>query len=343
MSLKSRRAENYWEPIYTEEELPIFKDFDVNDTKHNTGSKHQTCDVELLVEKLKVLKKHDFTECDFHGVIRSEKFTFSECKFIKSDLGRTTWKNVKFSNCQFLDSTLTQATFENCQFIKCTWKAIGVSGNETIFNNCQFDNPDEFINSAYTNLDPKLDSKFQGTQSVSYRFMRLEQTKLKVARSVLKNIENAGDDESYYKALKTYLNQSISYREAKIKNSLNKEGRGFGAFINRGQLLLLQMERVILNVSGYINNWGESLIKPALLGLIIVFIFSLLYWAVGSSDTFVDGLIAGFDVTTLVGYTKHSQIGSKNDYLYLINVFLGLWWYAIFIPTVINRISKVRL
>lgn len=343
MSLKSRRSQNYWEPIYTEEELPVFKEFDVEDTKHNTGSLHQTCNVESLVEKLKVLKKYDFTECDFHGVIKSEKFTFSHCKFIKSDLGRTTWKNVKFSNCAFTETTLTQATFENCQFIKCTWVSIGISGNETIFINCQFDNPDEFINAAYTNLNPALINKFPGAESVSYRLMRLEQTKLKVARNILKNIENAGDDESYYKALRTYLNQSITYRESTIKNSLKQEKISLGTLFKFSQLILVKMERAILNISGYINNWGESLIRPALLGLLIVFIFGLIYRFYGESKTLMDGLIAGFDVTTLVGYTKHSSISSEKDYLYLINVFLGLWWYAIFIPTVINRVSKVRL
>lgn len=56
-------------------------------------------------------------------------------------------------------------------------------------------------------------------------------------------------------------------------------------------------------------------------------------------------IIQSFDITFLAGYTKY--VNARDDYgiqlICLTNMLLGLVWYAISIPTVINKISINRI
>lgn len=59
----------------------------------------------------------------------------------------------------------------------------------------------------------------------------------------------------------------------------------------------------------------------------------------------VSSLIKSFDITFLAGYTKHV---TSNDSLFkqcivLSNMLCGLFWYAVAIPSLINKISVTRL
>lgn len=341
----NRRRKSFWEPIYTRENLEPFESFLWN-TRNITGISRLTCRADDLKEvrlsrPISVVNNFRFSECDFLGSFDFGNFTFNDCSFELCDLGRSTWRNVKFKKCNFTRCSLTQSTFDSCQFIDCSWSKIGLSGNETNIKECLITNPGEFVLSAYTNLDKEVLENQKNPTNVCYQLMRLEQSKLKVARLLLTSLEHHGDDAGYYEAVKTYLNQSLTAKLAEVTHDIYEKKRPIA---NRILKTFLKFERLILNASGSINAWGASIARPALVGCAIVVGFAGYYNLFEIQKTVLDGLIASFDITTLVGYTKHASKDSSIfiQLSYMANVLIGLWWYAIFVPTVINRISRVR-
>jgi len=341
-SIKSRRK-NYWEPIYSDIDIEL-EDFDGN-TKSVTGIVKRLCFTEKF-DSINIITNFEFNTCDFYGEFNNKKLSFTNCKFVLCDLGRTTWKNIKFNNCTFDRSTITQCTFEDCQFIECIWKNVGLSGNETIFIRCQLDNPTELINSAYLNKNMDLPKAKAQPDNIKFHVMRLENSKHKLSKQIMKNLELIGDDKSYYAALELYLTQSITSKEAELlykKGELTLYKPAYYKYL--ALILALKVERFILKSSGLMNNWGGSITRPVFIGFGLIIIFGVFYKLTNKVPSYSDGFITSFDITTLVGYTKHctKKTPLTEDLSFLVNVFLGLWWYAVFVPTIINRISKVRL
>ncbi len=285
------------------------------------------------------IKGIGFEQCNFRGDFDFVQLSFSNCNFTLCDFGYAKWERVKFNNCKFSKCSFTMVALDLCQFIDCQWECIGISGNETSISRSNISNPYQFIHSAWTNLDPHLLQ--QKNTNPSFQVMRLEQSKAKLARILLNNLEQYGDDSSYYEGVKTYLNQNIRSRIANAKHDVYSKKRRLLNYLLIG---ILYIEYAILNISGKINGWGFSIARPAIIGACLILFFGLAYWKMGISCTFPRALIAGFDVTLLFGYTKHAAKGLPwvTDVLYASNAFLGLWWYAVFVPTVINRISRVR-
>ncbi|MFZ2854004.1 MAG: pentapeptide repeat-containing protein [Rhodocyclaceae bacterium] len=340
------RRRNFWEPIFSQNALESFPSFDWK-TNNITGIYRQTCDANQLKElrestHLPVLRNFKFSECDFLGIFDLGPFAFKDCTFNLCDLGRSTWRNIKFQNCKFLSCTFTQSTLDSCQFTKCIWEKIGFSGTETHIRNCLFTNPAEFVYAGYTNLDPQILSRQQGDLSkATHQVMRLEQTKLKISRLILNSQETQGNDTEYYQSIKTYLTLSVDAQIAEVRHELFEKKR---PIFDRVRYLFLHLERLILSASGVVNDWGASLARPALIGVGLVAAFAIYYRFIGIQDSLLNAFFASFDVTTLIGYTKHAnKDGHPFEQLsYMVNMFFGLWWYSVFVPTVINRISRVR-
>lgn len=221
-SLNGRRK-NFWEPIYTDATLASFDEFDWH-IEDGIDISRKTCKADKLkeyrIEKPRsVIENFIFRECDFVGNFDFGNFTFKECEFENCDLGRSTWRNIKFQECTFKRCSLTQSTLDSCKFIKCSWSEIGLSGNETIIKECSITNPSKFISSAYANLNDEFLKNQKKPTNASYQLMRLEQSKLKVARLLLKSLEHYGSDDEYYEAVKTYLNQGLSAKLAEVDHN----------------------------------------------------------------------------------------------------------------------------
>jgi hypothetical protein len=109
-------------------------------------------------------------------------------------------------------------------------------------------------------------------------------------------------------------------------------------------MIIFYLEFFLLRISGWVNGWGASVARPAIVGVLIGSAFMILYRYTGVANSFKLAAMKAFDVTLLFGYTKHASTGTcfSEQVKYAANAFLGLWWYAIFVPTVINRISRVR-
>ncbi|PMS19152.1 hypothetical protein C0Z18_15195 [Trinickia dabaoshanensis] len=365
--VSGKRKSSYWDPLYSESFRGIDRAFDW-DISNVTGISYSECTAERLsifVNKKKLTrwsaKGFSFENCDFRGNFISVDLSFNSCQFLECDLGSATWKGVKFSNCKFSRVSLSLATFEQCQFIDCIWSEIGVSGTETKFFDSMISNPWEFVMSAYTNMDAGVLLQ-KGPTSPAHQRMRLEETKVKMARAVLSNNERNADDNVYYQAVKTYLTQSLISRRESAKFVLRskdhpptKESKAkpLKKVSSLWKVLQASLELSILKISGAVNEWGYSLARPALVGLMMIALFAVIYKQAGvtcdapdviGACTWKLAFMTSFDVSLLVGYTKHAAEKTLwiPQVIYGINAIFGLWWYAIFVPTVINRISRVR-
>lgn len=356
LPINSRRKNSFWEIIYDPKAKPPVGYYDWN-TESNCGPKDLVCQPEQLNEIMEkfhrknwVMPNVKFKKCDFVGTFEIEQIVFNDCEFENCDFGRSNWSNAKFSQCKFTNCSLTQTSFDKCYFIDCEWKHISISGVETKLSNTTISNPFEFINSAYTNLNEKDYPPNKNITKV-YQKMRLEKTKAKIARLILRNNEQNGDDHSYYESIKTYLIQTAVAKKEVHLQSLNEKWYGKIIFSRSTISMLHNFEMLILKSSGAINNWGASIVKPFIAGFLVFIFFSIWYYflflpepSIKIKNFAIYSAIKSLDITLLVGYTKHASI--KDDTFsqisYGINAILGLWWYAILVPTVINRISRVR-
>jgi len=343
--VRSRRLKNYWEPIYNPGDDG---EFFISDWAIDNKEYHRS---RLGANELYKSRKNGrikfekviFFKCDFTGnfLSRKNKLEFANCQFDCCDFGYSSWKFAKFKNCEFHACSISMSSFDEVQFLNCIWKKIGFSGNETKIENIIMTNPEEFINSGYTNLDEWV-LKQLGTEN-EYQQMRLEKTKAKMAKIIRNSLENQGDDDAYYEAVKVYLNQIIIYKIAKVKYYANK-----GGVINHLfcvlKLISYMIEKCIINMSGFVNAWGQSIGRPILTGIVIVLFFAILYYWLKIFTSCQRSLIASGEITLLVGYTKYAfkGMGKLKEILLALNMFAGIWWYSVFIPTVINRICRVR-
>ncbi|MFJ2427052.1 pentapeptide repeat-containing protein [Pseudomonas sp. NPDC087804] len=343
---KTKRGTSYWDSVYSGEDLLLKEhDWDLANNRGPSELLFTSENLQIHIKKSALprfnCKTTNFSDCDFIGDYISNvthgELSFRKCTFTGCDFGDSIWRGVKFSECSFERCSFTLTEFQDCIFYECQWDSITISGTETKIPNTLVSNPNKFIDSAYTNLNEAILLKNNTTPD--YQKMRLEGTKAKFARVLLKNAESHGDDDAYYSAIKTYLNQSL---KSKISKSTYNYLHNNGKIRNALAFLAAWFELFLLNISGFINCWGKSIARPAIIGMCLTLIFGILYSYL--LKDLATGLVKGFDITFLVGYTKYADKDDpvKFQLLYGLNAFFGLWWYAILVPTLINRISRVN-
>lgn len=343
-----KRENNYWEPVYQPEKNEPSTEFNWG-IEHNKGPTTLVCTATKLLEKIGDQKSFHipdivFSSCDFSGDFRGPRITFKDCKFQLCDFGRTKWVGVKFSKCLFEKTSLSTSTFEACDFLDCTWIDVGLSSLEMHMSDCVISNPENFINSAYTNTDEATLSQL--SKSVSYQKYRLEKTKMKIARNLMTNLQSVGEDEAFYESVMTYTNQVIKSKISQDSYTLcHDRSSRLLVLIALFRLPALYLEQGMVLLSGRFNGWGGKLGRCFLLGLAIVIFFGWYYWLIGALERNIpEGLLAALEITLLVGFTKFST--ATSDFMvqlaFSMNMLLGIWWYAVFVPTLINRLSRVR-
>lgn len=344
--VRDKRAKNFWEPIYDPTNAGAFpySSWPQQDDKRR---EHVTLGNDAFSEAWDpddkvVFSDITFLKCDFEGDFTDYTPTFKGCRFEHCDFGFSKWKRAKFKNCTFSACSLSIASFEECEFREGRFNQIGLSGNETFLQGTTFTNPADFIAAAYTCLDDNvLRAK---RQSLEYQRMRLEGTKATIARSLLHSSGNHGDEAVYYDCVKLYQNLSITSRTMEARYKLSEKPGWDKSIANLAGLLTLRLEYFIINSVGWLNNWGASIAKPTLMGAFMIIAFSFLYWITSIKSTFLGALSASIDISLLVGFTKQASnslpMGTK--FAFTLNMILGLIWYSVLLPTVVNRISRIR-
>lgn len=335
--IRTRRNRSFWEPIYNPNDKKDFPEAKLD--QNRPGFTHSTINLESFSGKRR-LDGQVFAECNFAGLFTNN--VFNKCSFTLCDFGLTTWKYAKFSRCQFSRSSFTQATFISCEFRDCSWHEMGLAGNETRFISTTLDNPHDFVHSAFTTLDRSIVEPLGG--QVFYQFVRLQRTKANVARHILNVLMTEGEEEWYYQAICVYSLQSFlaSYYETRWLAVNTKSWYKRLALEIRATGYIL--ERTFIQALAFFNNWGASLLRPLAVGFAIAALFSCIYRYFEFAKSWKDAWLTSIDITLVAGYTKHAIAGHlfSEQSIYLSNLIFGLFWFSIVVPTLINRISRVR-
>jgi len=342
-----RRTKSYWEPFFDK----CSKDF----TNHSWDFTNQA-NVEYHIfnadkidgKATKLVEDITFTNCDFRGYFIENRLIFKNCIFNSCDFGLSTFKKAKFSFCEFVETSYTQCVLEDTEFRDCSFKKIGISGNETNLDGTLITNPRIFIGAAFTNTSALPDKKSKFVQK-----MKLEDTKSTVARKILVTLTSEGSEKAYYDAIETSTLQECRARIAlnllEIRNSfLDEKDQGtlkrcFGAIAGVFKLFGGIVNFFILWFFGLVNAWGESLARPLILGAIILFAFGgIYYWC--EEIAFSRAISKSTEIMLLFGYTNYTNsvdadLMSKAE---MANALVGLFWYIVTVPTVVNKLTRIR-
>lgn len=345
-SVNDKRQKRFWEPVYKPENTNL--DFQLFDwaLKNSHGPKQSICSAEILKQhtagrEAHTIRDSTFTTCDFDGKFTFCRVSFNSCIFDDCDFGRSVWFNAKFSNCTFRNCSFSTASFQDVQFIGCSWNNIGVSAEEMELSKVLISNPHAFIKAAYTNVDKDVLS--QKNTSAKHQLYRLEKTKSKVARMLLLAVQTSADDDAFYDAVMTHTDQLSAWKAAEALYRFQHKLQVTRIFWY-GVWALYCFERFFLRVSGLINGWGGKVGRASLCGFFLILFFSVLYYFLGFFTLYRQAALAALEITLLVGFTKYTTMTTApvQQFFYALNMLLGLWWYAVFVPTVINRISRVK-
>ena len=334
---RNRRTRNYWEPIYATGLPPQFSIEEINGRK--------AVGPHVIIEALPPRdggRRHTFTDVQFKNVDFSgdfKRYVFKRCIFVSCDFGLCTWVRCKFDECMIKRSSLTMAVFTDCSFNNCNWEEVGIS-NETVIPGTLVDDPEKFLNAAFIQRDLAT----LGLYNDSYldQQIRIEKNKALLARSLAYNFLSGGSERSYYIAIKVDLIQSKRAEIINLYNTFLSANWSPVQFVSQSlYLLIMNMELAAINVIGWTNSWGKSPLKIMLIGILIIASFLLIYheFGVELSRSFK----LSIENTLLFGYEPNAH-GSKPglNVVALLNALIGLVWYAVAVPTVVNRISRVR-
>lgn len=338
----SKRKFAWWDCLYTQKNVQLKPgNWDFTNNKGPTKFKLNDTTLSAFQKQLGKTEAISFWDitfdtCDFSGNFEHGQIKFKNCNFVNCDLGSNSiWTKTKFNHCNFTNCSFTLAEFKDCFFYECTWENTTFNGSTKLINTLVSD-ACGLVDSGYTNLDTAvLEAK---SVTPKHQIWRLDQSKAKLSRMLMQGGEHHGDDLAYYTGVKSYLTQAVKASRSKARfNSVNGPKKKLNMILG----WLLSFELLILNLSGWLNSWGQSIAKPAIFGLIMTLAFGAGYaW---EQDSISLGLIKAFDITFLIGYTKHSTLEAcmPKQLLYAGNAFMGLWWYAIMVPCLVNRISRV--
>ena len=342
-----KRQRNYWEPVYApEDSTKPFIEFDWNTVNYPSVKKVQ-CRAATLSLKTAKFERHNiksviFHTCDFEGDFDFNKLSFINCRFVNCDFKSSKWINTKFSDCHFEKTSLSTSKFVECQFNNCTWKNIGISSNEMHISRTRISNPHDFIQAAYTNTDANVLGQF--STSPKYQSYRLEGTKAKVARTLLSSIQDHGDDDAFFDGVKANITQHLIAKIAHKKYFRTQASSAVDWIKNGGVELALRLELAIVYLSGWINGWGGKLGRALIAGITLILIFWAIYKMCGFVPGYLQSGLAALEVTLLIGYTKYASMQAPISLqaAFAANMVFGLWWYTVFVPTIVNRVSRSK-
>lgn len=365
----------YWESIYdTSVNLSQFKKIligEINTIRNNGDHLKKyvfildTPEIELSTKpntgRIKI-EGATFEICDFRGSNIDQRITFKNCKFISVYFGHSVFSNVNFEDCSFTECSFSLTKFVDCIFDEsCKFKKISISGGKTIFENSIICAENLLFN-AYNYATTEYCKIYKLHKEEQVYKMYLSQVKL--ARNLLNSVSIIGDDDIYYQATKTLFKLRLKERESKINLRASnyykhsKEEKRIKNLLlfsyKKSRALLFPVEKIMLNSFGIINGWGSNFLRCIFFGFAIVMIFSCIYYfqqhyymndAGIWTHQLYKSIIKSLDITFLAGYTKYSTTSDSvgQQWLLLSNMILGLFWYGVSLPTLINKISVARL
>ncbi len=286
-----------------------------------------------------VVEGQKFFDCDFQGFfVFPTQMVIKGCTFEGCDLALTTWENVKFSRCVFRKTSVGQTVFRRCEFRDCVWEAVGFSPNETSFEQSLVTNPEACIEAAYTNLDENLLSA-KGIRPEKQK-AKLESTRSTIARILLRNLQDVGDEQTYYQSVKVFELQQAKARHKQHMYDLFFDGSR-NRIISGVSAALWGLDWLILRLFGALNGWGASVARPLSILVATMFFFAAVYGIV--DDRWDDHpLLRSFDITVLAGYTNYGNASGLIVLVQAVQLAVSVVLYTVGFATIISRFSRVR-
>lgn len=343
---RTRRTNNYWEPVYEPNAAQSFPYADWNHVKKH-GASHFTLDATDLEHDVtsRFFPKFEnisFKNSDFFGYFDkiASVIVFENCDFDSCDFGLSTWRRAKFTGCTFRRTSLTQCTFIECEFRECSWSEIGLSGNETRLEKTLISNPGDFVNAAYLNLDEAVLSK-KG-KSRNGQLIKFWESKAVVARQIYNDLKFVGDEDAFYIACKTFITCTSRLKLERILRP-GKRKDGIRRRVDILKLTAAILEIGFVRLIASINNWGESVARPAILLFLCFCTFSLLYW-LSADFTFYHAIAASFEITSVAGYTRGATSNPPHPLRVLewCNLAAAIIIYTTFFSTIVAKVCRVR-
>lgn len=342
-----KRKNNWWEPIFNKDVAP-FKQHDW-DFSHSNSAKNSS--FKFDEERTpRVIKDKEFDCCDFEGDFTKSNIKFIGCTFLKCDFGNSRWLSASFRKCDFKETSFTLSTFEECEFRECTYENISYSGNRTLIPGTLITNPLAFLCAAGLFVENLPDHV-----SVPYQKLRLVETMSTMSRVVLANLRREGSEVSYYEAVKATTLLAAKARHVpvvqkmygttqKLKWKNRVCANLFGAakaslFFSSGYI-----EVYLLQILGFMNAWGGSIIRTLIFGVGLVAVFWMVHVFAFKKD-YLEAFVQAFETFFLFGYTNFTNDLPENTgerLIFMLNAFLGIVWYVINVPTVVNKITRLR-
>jgi hypothetical protein len=341
----SRRRNLYWEPIFDKTIEEAFAEGSW-DFSNQRGPKRLVFHPEEAQEKTVVVTSVTFDEVDFEGEF-NYRIIFKNCTFQKCDFASSAFERAKFTHCNFVQSTFSLCYMNDCELRDCTFDRIGFSGNETILEKTLITNPSSFISGGKPNLEnlPAGKTAFEQT-------LRFEVTRSTLARSLMSTLANEGSEANYYDGVKTSTLQDcraksatslLNFRAAWVTPRISFLRRLWKSFQSTLALFGALLDFAALWVFGLINSWGSSVARPISIGFFLILAFAY-YYSCAEEMNMTQGSEKAAEILLLFGYTKHSILNVSNDVqlVQFANALVGVLWYVVTIPTIVNKLTRVR-
>lgn len=330
----TRRRTNFWDPIYENKSTPIERG-----TWAEIGNKSSSDRVfqfnnahkELTEFKTSILifEGHKFFKCDFRGYLEPySQVVFKNCYFYKCDFGLSWLNNIKLSGCKFRMSSFTQCNMNGAEFRKTIWHDIGISGNETVVNDCYITNPMDFLSAMFVTAvsSEKEKSKFAKFQKLA--------TQATVSRGLIIASKKHGSESEFYRAVEAY---ELYQGRSRVAEAEFMEAKGLKLF--------RIFQHKFLKAFGTLNSWGKNPLKPLTLLFASFLLFCTVYTFMLESHSVLNGVEKSFNITVIAGYSVEASDAKQHDFFRVIQAFqflVSLILYTVFFATLVGRLSRVK-
>ena len=282
--------------------------------------------------KAKGPKLH-FQDCDIEETVHDSlvsNCTFTGCRFAGS-----TWTNVKFGSCRFENCDFSEAVFDRCYF---------VSDCEFASNSCSAElfrlvgtaiSATSFIGALTTNL--------LHTNKASYQKHRFVRTKEKLAKSVFSSTHDEAEVSYYFEAYEQLVRTGLDSRVEVHRFDGDVERRRVSFFALSAPA---RVERRIVLCSGWLTQWGRSILRPVSFYFVTVSIFSFVYSITDPSLRMLDwtpriasAVSQASNITLVAGYTSYFTRSASlcQQAVWTANVIVGIFWYSLLVPVMSRR------
>ncbi len=277
-----------------------------------------------------------FERCDL--VLKWKYSSFTNCEFIGCRFPGSFFQQVKFSACTFRLCNFSHVTFQNCKFIAgCSFSDNSASPEELAVKATSIE-ASEFLSGLRTNVQF---IPLTSDSTPEYQEHRLVEDKLELAQILYSSTREESDTDRFFDAYKQLVLCTLNWRIE--SHRFKPERHGHKPTKKARPTFLLKTlpyrgERLLITLSGFLTNWGRSLVRPILFFLLLLLIFSFAYFqltpqaSVKDPKTIYEAFIRAIDVTVVAGYTAHCRdedLALRS--LTLVNMLLGFFgihsWY----------------